>query len=246
MTRVLGARFKKFLEENGWEYDAAPVVNSGLVDSEELAASVRKHLGDRYRTEGRGIELANALNPILEQLRSGCRPLPQEIQRALDAAAVIGSGEALRCDSVAVRSSGVLARITEELTHLVRGARLASGADLGKVAAATEMVLGQLVTRADIAKGRFSRPAVAARIQAIAGFGKSVGTFDGDLDDQYERLLKAYQGYQAAYQHPDSKIECGCGLRNCTHFVAIEKALHIAMALRKRNRGEVVAGRRRR
>lgn len=206
------------------------------IDPDALAASVRKHLGDRYRAEGRGLELANALSPILEQLRSGCCPLPQEIQRALDAAAMIGNGEALRCDSVAARASGVLATITEELTNLARGARLASGADLRKVAAATEMVLGQLVTRADIAKGKFSRPAVEARLQASAGFGKSAGTVGDDLDEKYQTLLKAYNEWDGS---------C-CALKNCRHFMELQKSLHVCLALRKCNRGEVVAGRRRR
>ena len=217
------------------------------IDADALAASVRKHLGDRYRTEGRGLELANALSPILEHLRSGCRPLPQEIQRALDAAAMIGSGEALRCDSVAVRSSGVLATITEELTNLARGARLASGADLRKVAAATEMVLGQLITRADIAKGRFSRPAVEGRIQASAQVAKSSTLYTAEqveIEQVYGLLFEKFTKWNEKVRRGEAVDDCP--MARCRHFLDLESELHKMMLRRKQARGEIIAGRPRR
>ena len=248
MTLVLGDKFRKYLEENGesWEYDT-PTGRSGLVDSQELAAAVRKNLGDRFRAEGRGVDLARAVEPLVDLLKIGAVPLPAQIQAALDRAAMLTSGQSVRCDSVSPRNWGTLGpALAEKLSALSRGARLATGSDLRRVAAAIEVELAEMVTKADVGRGRFAKCEVEARVQTAATFEKSAGLLGDKLNDEYESLLKAYQGYQAAYQHPDLKIECGCRLRNCTHFVAIEKALHIAMALRKRNRGEIVAGRRRR
>ena len=219
--RIYSARFRKFLEDRGgWEYDAEPAVTKEVGES----------------ASGLGAQLANALNPILDQLRAGCRPLPQEVQRGLDCAGKIGSGQSFRCDSVADRSPSVLAAITEQLGTLARGAAIASGTDLKKIAQATELVLGNLITSADLSKGEFARYAVDSRLQIGAVFAKTAGTLGGDLDEKYQMLLKAYNEWDGS---------C-CVLKNCRHFVELEKSLHVCLALRKRNRGEVMAGQRRR
>jgi len=192
-----------------------------------------------------GEVLEGALRAVAEPLRAGLRPLPTEIQRALDAATLFNAEGSLRCDAVAVRDWSVLGpQMAKELLFLADAAsRVRDREDLIKIFSAAEGVLAHLQTQKDKLAGRFE-PWVTTRRMVADNSRVSKGSqrlfTDEELRAQYESLLNARDNWRDG-------VHCTCYAgKTCKHFKEIEEKLFTVAHLMKYQRGEAVAGQRKR
>jgi hypothetical protein len=244
---VGGTRTRSIIRDDGvretsaWTCGELSLVDSGANPDSRI--SLVKMVGGRptatevleERMSHEGEVLAGAARAVAETLKSGLRPLPSEVQRLLDAASRFSCEGALRCDSISQRDWRVLGpQIAKDLLVVADAASIATEAsDLAKIASAAEGLMVDLLTKKDLAAGRFSKAVVSSRMSLSKG-SQQLFT-DAELEERYQFLLAARDNWAGTCCHAG---------RTCRHFKELEEKLFIVVHLKKFSRGEAVCGQR--